>query len=102
MTMTKSLRRLAQSSDTEITGPFTSESILLHRLVFAENYRTEFDFVDERGSFAGAQDGCARRPAGADRVLADWYYVRVVQTNGSIAWSSPIWLVSTSASAKNM
>jgi hypothetical protein len=74
-TITKSLKQLAQSSDAEFTGPFTSESILLHRLVFSENYRTEFDLVDRRES-----EG------------ADWYYVRVVQTNGSIAWSSPIWL----------
>ena len=75
MRITKPLKQLAQSSDTEFTGPFTSESIILHRLAFAENYRTEFEFVDER------------EPKGTD-----WYYVRVVQTNGSIAWSSPIWL----------
>jgi hypothetical protein len=22
----------------------------------------------------------------------DWYYVRVVQANGHMAWSSPIWV----------
>ncbi len=82
MTITKSLKQLAQSSDTEFTGPFTSESILLHRLAFADNYRTEFDFVDERES-----------------KRTDWYYVRVVQTNGSIAWSSPIWLSPASTPA---
>jgi hypothetical protein len=81
-TITKSLKQLAQSSDTEITGPFTSESILLHRLAFAEKYRAEFDFTDEH------------EPKGTD-----WYYVRVVQTNGSIAWSSPIWLGPVSAPA---
>jgi hypothetical protein len=75
VTITKSLKELAQSSDAVFTGPFTSESILLHRAVFAENYSTEFDFVDERPT---------------DKT--DWYYVRVVQTNGSLAWSSPIWL----------
>lgn len=73
--VTKSLKQLAKSSDSVFTGPFTSESILLHRPVFAENYRTEFEFVDERTT---------------DKT--DWYYVRVVQTNGSLAWSSPIWL----------
>ncbi|MFC1636880.1 hypothetical protein ACFL5Z_18810 [Planctomycetota bacterium] len=75
MTVKKSLKQLAQSSDAAFTGPFTSESILLHRLAFAPNYCTEFDLVDER------------QPKGTD-----WYYVRVVQSNGSVAWSSPIWI----------
>lgn len=75
MTVTKSLGQLARFSDTAFTGPFTSESILLHRLTFAPNYRTEFELVDERQSNS-----------------TDWYSVRVVQSNGSIAWSSPIWV----------
>jgi hypothetical protein len=79
MTVTKSLEQLAESSHTEFTGPFTSESLLLHRIVFSENYRTEFEFTDKRG---------------AEKI--DWYYVRVVQSNGSLAWSSPIWLKSSS------
>jgi hypothetical protein len=75
MTIIKSLKQLARSSDTAFTGPFTSESILLHRPAFAPNYHTEFELVDERQSKG-----------------MDWYYVRVVQSNGSIAWSSPIWI----------
>jgi hypothetical protein len=75
MAITKSLEQLAESSDTEFTGPFTSESMLLHRIVFSENYRTEFEFTDKRGTEE-----------------TDWYYVKVVQSNGSVAWSSPIWL----------
>ena len=75
VTITKSLKQLAESSDAEFTGPFTSESILLHRAVFAENYSTEFELVDKR-----------------ETEKIDWYYVRVVQSNGSLAWSSPIWL----------
>jgi len=75
MAVTKSLGELAESSDVLFTGPFTSESVLLHRVVFSENYRTEFEFTDERR----AQN-------------TDWYYVRVVQSNGSLAWSSPIWV----------
>ncbi len=75
MAITKSLKQLSESSDTKFTGPFTSESVLLHRVVFSENYRTEFEFTDKRGA-----EG------------TDWYYVRVVQSNGSLAWSSPIWL----------
>jgi hypothetical protein len=77
--ITKSLEQLAESSDTVFTGPFTSESILLHRIFFAENYRTEFKFTDKPRT-----------------KKTDWYYVRVVQSNGSIAWSSPIWIQSNS------
>jgi len=75
MAITKSLEQLAESSDVEFTGPFTSESMLLHRIVFSENYRTEFEFTDKRRT-----------------EKTDWYYVRVLQSNGSLAWSSPIWL----------
>jgi hypothetical protein len=75
MAFTKSLKQLAESSHVEFTGPFTSESLLLHRVVFAENYQTEFDLGDRRTTKE-----------------ADWYYVRVVQSNGSLAWSSPIWI----------
>jgi len=75
VTTTKSLRQLAKSSDAIFTGPFTSESILLHRAVFVQNYSTEFEIVDER-----------------ETEKTDWYYARVVQSNGSLAWSSPIWL----------
>jgi hypothetical protein len=76
-TITKSLEQLTQSSDTTFTGPFTSESMLLHRIVFSENYRTEFELIDKRKT-----------------EKTDWYYVRVVQSNGSLAWSSPIWIKS--------
>ena len=75
MTFTRSLAQLAESSDVKFTGPFTSESVLLPRITFAENYRTEFEFTDRHKT---------------DKT--DWYYVRVVQANGSLAWSSPIWV----------
>lgn len=75
LVVSKTLGQLAKSSDVEFTGPFTSESVLLHRLVFSENYQTEFKFTDTRP---------------ADQT--DWYYLRVVQTNSSYAWSSPIWV----------
>ena len=48
---------------------------MLHRLVFAANYRTSFRVADR-------DDGSK----------ANWYYVRVVQSNGQMAWSSPIWV----------
>ncbi len=75
MDFTKRLAELAKSSDVKFTGPFTSESVMLHRIAFAENYQTEFEFTD-----SGKTD------------KTDWYYARVVQSNGSHAWSSPIWV----------
>jgi hypothetical protein len=75
MTVTKSLEQLAESSDIAFTGPFTAESMMLHRIAFSDNYQTEFEFTDKRRT-----------------ENTDWYYVRVVQSNGSLAWSSPIWL----------
>ncbi|MHC4298217.1 MAG: DUF3604 domain-containing protein [Planctomycetota bacterium] len=75
MDFTKSLGQLAESSDVKFTGPFTSESVLLPRITFAENYKGEFEFTDKRTP-----------------EKTDWYYVRVVQSNGSLAWSSPIWV----------
>ena len=75
MDFTKSLAQLAESSDVKFTGPFTSESVLLPRITFAENYEGEFEFTD--------------RPKSEQ---TDWYYVRVLQSNGSLAWSSPIWV----------
>jgi hypothetical protein len=71
------LKKLTETSEVEFTGPFTSESFLIHRIVFAENYQTAFEFTDEQN--AGQ---------------ADWYYVRVAQTNNSYAWSSAIWVES--------
>jgi hypothetical protein len=71
----KTLKELAESSDILFTGPFSAESVMFHRIAFADNYATEFTFTD-------AQNGRA----------TDWYYVRVFQTNGSMAWSSPIWV----------
>jgi len=75
MRIEKRLKELAESSDVFFTGPFTSESILMHRLVFKENYFTEFSFTEQLTADS-----------------TDWYYARVVQTNGSLAWSSPIWV----------
>ncbi len=72
---TYSLRGLAESGETLFTGPFPKESALLHRLVFADHYRTEFTVEDDDGGSA-----------------VNWYYVRVIQANGQLAWSSPIWV----------
>jgi len=75
LSVTKSLAELAKLSHIDFTGPFTSESLLLHRPAFADNYETEFEFTDK-----------------PNRGETDWYYARVTQANGSLAWSSPIWV----------
>ncbi|MBI1898628.1 MAG: DUF3604 domain-containing protein [Acidobacteria bacterium] len=74
-TLAMTFRELAESSEVLYTGEFPRESALLNRIVFNEHYETSFQ-VDDTAS--GAQ--------------ADWYYVRVVQSNGQLAWSSPIWV----------
>lgn len=75
VSLTQSLGQLAESSEMLFTGEFPKESAMLHRLVFAENYRCSFEVKDEDGG-AGVS----------------WYYVRVVEANGQMAWSSPIWV----------
>jgi ribulose bisphosphate carboxylase small subunit len=71
----KTLGELAESSDIIFTENFPSESIMIHRIVFNENYQTSFEFTDKPESDT-----------------TDWYYVRVTQSNGSLAWSSPVWV----------
>ena len=58
------------------TGVFTSESHIIHPLLGPAQYSAQYRFQD-------------RRPAGQG---ADWYYVRVTEKNGHLAWSSPIWV----------
>ncbi|MEZ5403943.1 MAG: DUF3604 domain-containing protein [Bryobacteraceae bacterium] len=69
------LGELAESSETVYTGDFPKESALLHRVAFAENYQTAFTFTDE-------DEGKG----------VNWYYARVTQANGQMAWSSPVWV----------
>jgi hypothetical protein len=75
VSLTQSLRELAESSETLSTGPFPRESALLHRLVFREHSHTSYTVPDR-------DEGAA----------VNWYYVRVTQANGQLAWSSPIWV----------
>ncbi len=72
---TFTLRDLADSSEAIYTGDYPRESGLMNRIVVEENYRTSFQFTDQ-----------------GDGAQTDWYYVRVVQANGQLAWSSPIWV----------
>ena len=75
VSLTQTLGQLAESSEMLFTGDFPKESAMLHRLVFAEHYASEISFLDR---------GSANQP--------NWYYVRVVEANGQMAWSSPIWV----------
>lgn len=75
MVFNKTLGELTESNDIIFTGGMPSESIMLHRVVFSDHYSTEFEINDKQNS-----------------ETTDWYYVRVTQTNGSMAWSSPIWV----------
>jgi len=71
----KPLSEFAQHNEVLFTGPFPAESIRIQPLVFSAHYQTEFRFNDR---------------AGTDEV--HWYYVRVLQKNGHLAWSSPVWV----------
>lgn len=78
--LTQSLAQLAESNEMLFTDKFPWESAMFHRLVFPPNYETRFTFEDE--------------DAGTE---VNWYYVRVVQANGELAWSSPIWVENSPA-----
>lgn len=71
----RTLGELAEASVTEFTGPFTAESVQIERLVLPESYEAALEIEDEGSGAAG-----------------DWYYVRVTQANGQMAWSSPVWV----------
>ena len=75
MEFSRSLGALAENNEVEFTGPFTSESFVVHRLVTPDLFRARHVFTD-RGT----------------RGQTDWYYVRVTQTNGHQAWISPFWV----------
>ena len=70
------LADLIPKNRVEFIGEFTTESLILHRLVAPNEYAATVRWQDRRK----AEDG------------PDWYYVRVVQHNGQLAWSSPIWV----------
>jgi hypothetical protein len=75
-TITTPLRELQRDNRIHFTGPFTSECLLLERLVGPSECTATLRWHD-------------RRPG---RKEADWYYVRVQQHNNQMAWSSPIWV----------
>ena len=75
MKVRRSLGQLAEHNEVEFTGPFTSESFVIHRLVFPEMFRAGVRFNDKGKSGQ-----------------TDWYYARVTQANGHQAWASPFWV----------
>jgi hypothetical protein len=70
------LAELAEDNVITFTGVFTSESYIVHQLVGPGHYSATVRFHD--------------RPS--VRKGPDWYYLRVTQHNGHMAWSSPIWV----------
>ena len=72
----RTLGELAEDSASEFTGPFTSESVLVHRLVSPREYELTGEYVDECPDHTGS----------------DYYYLRVTQLNGHMAWTSPVWV----------
>ena len=75
ISLTQKFSQLAESNEMLFTGDFPKESAMLHRLVFQDNYKSEFSFTDKN---SGEKD--------------DWYYLRATQANEQYAWSSPIWV----------
>ncbi len=75
MQASKLLKELVEVNEVFWTGSYPSESVRMHRVVFSEHFNTEFTITDKE------QTG-----------NVDWYYVRVKQINGQLAWSSPIWI----------
>ena len=56
-------------------GGFLTPAYYFHRAIPQTEYTCDFEFVHQSQSLA-----------------RDWYYLRVRQTNGQWAWSSPIWI----------
>jgi hypothetical protein len=74
-TVTAKLGDLVDNNVVTFTGPFTSESYIIERLVGPSEYAATVRWQDPRR---------ANEP--------DWYFVRVTQHNGHMCWSSPIWV----------
>ena len=75
-TIRSKLRDLVDDNIVEFTGVFTSESLIVQRLIGPSEYAATIRWTD-------------RQPI---TPTPDWYYVRVRQHNGQMAWSSPIWV----------
>jgi len=75
-TVSARLKDLVDDNVVTFTGAFTTESYIINRLVGPSEYSMKIRWSDPRKISQSA----------------DWYYVRVTQHNGHLAWSSPIWV----------
>jgi hypothetical protein len=75
ITIERTLGELAEHSETEFIGDFTTENVQIDRLVLPESYEASMQVEDE---------GSGEK--------TDYYYVRVTQANGQMAWTSPVWV----------
>jgi hypothetical protein len=74
-TVSARLADLTEENIVTFTGGFTSESYIVNRLISPSEYSASVKWSDPRPGSP-----------------PDWYYVRVTQHNGQLAWSSPIWV----------
>ncbi len=70
------LATLTKDNVVTFMGGFTTESVIIHPLIGPASYDATVRYCDKRTSNGNE----------------DWYYVRVTETNGQMAWSSPIWV----------
>jgi hypothetical protein len=70
------LADLIEENVVTVTGEFPSESFIVHRLVAPGEFSARIRWQDRASKKRGS----------------DYYYVRVRQHNGHLAWSSPIWV----------
>jgi hypothetical protein len=70
------LGELVKRAWIEPIGPPRGEAVVLHRLVLPHEYTVRGEVVDAA--------------LGSNRT--DFYYLRVAQANGQMAWTSPIWV----------
>ena len=75
VSLSQTFKQLTQSGEMLFTGDFPKESAMLHRLVFHDHYHTSYKVSDKD-----------------DGKEVSWYYLRAVQANEQLAWSSPIWV----------
>lgn len=83
------LADLMESSSSHFIGEFSEESVLLHRLLVPASYTCEFTWTD-------TIENSANDAEAVDRIGGDLYMIRVLQSNGQMAWSSPVWVNSPS------
>jgi hypothetical protein len=75
-TVSAKLADLIHDNLVAFTGGFTTESFIICRLIGNSEYAATIRWQDK----------------GSPKGVGDWYYARVTQHNGQMAWSSPIWV----------